>query len=473
LDLILLQRRSIELGARLAFVTRDAEVRYLAGPLGIPVFDTLRQAQSARWRRPRRRKIARQGSVDVGRNQELRNLSPRRPISLPSRLSLIIRLGAFILGLLGVLALAAALLPGAQITLTPSTQIQELNLPVSVDLSTLASESATANTNLSGELPAHPVQLIVEGQSTITTTGSILVPESFAEGTVRFTNMTTQSITIPVGTVVAAWVMTDTNHDTVRFATTRTSRLKAGPNTTSYVPVRALAPGSAGNLPYGSIRVVEGALDYRVSVTNQQPIRGGTDRLVPAPAPNDRIRVYNQLIPILRERALEDIDAGLHPGDVLLRSTLTLEDTLEKIYDPPSEQPAGQLRLKLRMEFQAWIVAEADLRRLATILLDANLPEGYVSIPQTLTVESKTPPKLDTDSTIRWQLYARRSLQASLAKDQATNLVLGQTITQAVQRLADELPLAIPPRITIIPDWWPRLPVIPLRITVTTMPPGQ
>ena len=70
---------------------------------------------------------------------------------------------------------------------------------------------------------------------------------------------------------------------------------------------------------------------------------------------------------------------------------------------------------------------------------------------------------------VRWTLYASRTLQAEISPAQAIALALGQPASQASQRLAEALPLAAPPELRLFPSWWPRLPFLPFRITVTTL----
>ncbi|NUM43885.1 MAG: hypothetical protein HUU38_04195, partial [Anaerolineales bacterium] len=130
LDLLLLKRRALELGAQLAFVTRDPEVKSHARDLGIPVFRTSREAQAAHWRVPReinpldilRRLRALHGPKIT--TQELhRALRPSlaAPHTLPYHVS---RFTLFLLAILSVAALAALIFPSATITLTPATQAQ-------------------------------------------------------------------------------------------------------------------------------------------------------------------------------------------------------------------------------------------------------------------------------------------------------------------------------------------------------------
>jgi hypothetical protein len=67
------------------------------------------------------------------------------------------------------------------------------------------------------------VSLIVEGQDSIETSGKAPIPDQSAWGSVVFTNLTDHPINIPDGTVVS------TRDATVRFATSRSGSLPAGP----------------------------------------------------------------------------------------------------------------------------------------------------------------------------------------------------------------------------------------------------
>jgi hypothetical protein len=120
------------------------------------------------------------------------------------------------------------------------------------------------------------------------------------------------------------------------------------------------------------------------------------------------------------------------------------------------------------MQFHAEKISGADVRKLGTTLLDASLPSGYFPLPDTLEIDYLTQPQLDRDQVAHWQITAQRNLQANLSKEKAVSLVLGLPPQQAIQRLADTLPLSVPPQIRIDPSWWPRLPFIPLRIHVST-----
>ena len=457
LDLILLLRHSLTLGVQLALVTDDPQVHFNARQLGIQTFDSIHHAQETRWRRPTQSKLSR-NRAQIERlakplsGKTLRD-DPARPVRNPSALSPALRLGFFSLGVLALLCIVGIFFPSAQITLTPDTYIQEIIIPIQ------ASASA-ARVSLSGVLPIRMTSAIVEGRDSLPTTGSVQIPEHYAAGRVTFTNLTDQAVTLPAETVVSS------PESGVRYATDRAGRVPAGPGQMLSLLVTALAPGSAANLPSDRIQAIEGALGVNLTVTNPEPISGGREVSTPAVTPLDQSRIHNRLIAALRENALAEIQAALSPDDLLLSPLPSLARTLEESYDPPESQPASQINLALRLEFQIPTVSGEDLRSLAASVLDANLPEGYLAVPDTLEIEHLTDPDLGDDSTARWQLRARRTIQARLTPDQAIHLALGVSPTKARQRLMQNLTLSNPPGILLRPSWWPITPLLPIRISV-------
>jgi hypothetical protein len=232
------------------------------------------------------------------------------------------------------------------------------------------------------------------------------------------------------------------------------------------LPIQALRAGSQGNLPAGKIQAIEGALGVNLTVTNPKPTTGGSDLASPAPTPLDQSRLHNRLEAALKQSALQEIQSGLAPGDLLLANQLGQIQTLEMIYDPPESQPANLLNLRLRLEYQMPIVRASDLNALATTILDANLPPGYAPLPGSLQIEHLTSPAREMPSSYRWQLRAQRQIRAQIEDERATQIAVGLSPSQAGQRLADALPLAKTPSILLFPPWWPRLPFLPFRISI-------
>ena len=455
LDLVLLQRHSQALGIQLALVTRDQEVRQHARELGIILFDSVRLAQQARWRQPRRKPKAVDRST-LGRINPPSQPVPARlvlPASSSSRMSPISRLVLFSLGVVAFLSIAAVLLPTAQITMTPIFRQQEITL-------TVRANPSVDRVYLSGSLPAREINVVVEGRDSLVPSGSAPIPDHTASSQVRFMNLIDRQVSIPAGTVVSA------PGSNLRFATQRAGYVPAGSGETILLPVTALEPGSASNLPSGSLQAIEGPLGTSLAVTNPEPATGGSDRRSPAATLRDRNRLFNQLVSSLRNSALVEIKSSLKDGDVLLTLEPSIVRTLEQVYEPSGDQPTNLLSLTLRLQVQALVVSGDDLKSLAISVLNANLPDGYTPVNQSLEIEHASSPALEPDNTTRWRIHARRQLRAQLPANQAVALSLGLSPAEASQRLADQLPISGPPRITLNPPWWPRLPVIPFRIQV-------
>lgn len=468
IDLVLIQRFSQSLGSQLALVSQDPEICYQAPRLGIPVFKSLRSAQNEHWRLPHRFRKTRKIEPFPNRLEDRpgRRGIPERPTPPDHRLSPLARLGFFSAGVLALLAIAAVLVPSADLFITPQTVVQDVLI-----------EAYTApeiqQMNISGALPSETVTVVVEGRLAQPVSGVIRLPDRAAEGSVVFTNLTDQPLEIPEGTVVRAVSGSGAAaaEPALRYATTRAVILDAGPGESASIRVRCLTPGKAGDLPAESINAVEGILGTQVSVHNPDPIQGGSDRVEPAPNDADRKRLSDELHASLRETALAELEKGLNPGDLLIAASLELVEVLEENFQPQSQQPADQLILHRRLEFKAGVVRFDDQQRLVEAVFNANLPSGFTALPETLHLEVVGAPESGEDRSATWKLHAVRYLQAQISDSQAVQLSLGLPKAQAAERLQDSLALEEPPQIRLLPDWWPRLPVLPFRIQIHNQSP--
>ncbi len=461
-DLVLLQRHSNSLGAQLALVTNDPVVRFNANYLAIPVFKSLRQAQGSHWRieRRRRRKPAPITQEHIPQNYDALE-AMRQEAHPPAQAWLALppaRIGFFTLGALAVLALAAILLPSAQVSLSPQTKTQTLTFDV-------RASPSQENVNLSGIIPAHALTATVEGRDLIEASGVTRNPDRIAHGEVVFTNLSDNPVNIPLGLVVR-----NLSDPPVRFTTTQTGELDAGPGITTTLTVRALAPGEDGNLPAGALTAIEGSLGLTLAANNPSPTLGGSDRSLPLPTSRDRKRLYEKLEAALRQSAQAELEAQLSPDDLFFTQTLTITRVLEQSFTPAEDQPSGQLELNIRLEYQALSASKSDINNLATVLLDANLPNGYVSLPDSLVIRPVTYAVVENGNLARWQSSAQRVLYLDIPSTQAINSILGATPAQAAERLDATWALTEAPVIQLTPAWWPRLPILPFKISIDAYP---
>lgn len=462
LEITLLQRHSQTLGAQLGLITRDGEIRTHASELGIPTYRNLHQAQQAIWRTPRR--IRREQTNRAIRLRQGREGAPRldlraeKPPPAVLNLSPGVRWTAFALGVLAVLAIGAVIVPRGEIRLQPEVQEQKLEFTVQAD-------PQARGISLAGIVPTDEIMVVVEGRDQLTASGSTSIPDQPAGGLVVLTNLSDREVTIPSGLVVST-----TSEPVIRFGTTRQGVLAPGPGTTINLPVRALQPGAAGNIAAGEIRAIEGPLGIELAAANPRSFSGGRNIQSLAPRPGDYTRLSARLTESLRQTALGEIRAALAPGDVLIESSLALSRTLEEIFQPVEIQPANELSLNLRLEYNAQIARQVDLVALAENILNARLPDGFTPQAGSLLLTSLDEPEVTADGEASWSMLALRSIQAAITPETAIQLVMGLEPQVASEKLAQSLPLSAPVEIQMQPGWWPRLPMLPFRISVVSAP---
>lgn len=463
LDLMLLKRHSAELGSQLALVVRDPDIRLYAQNLGIPLYSSIRQAEKSHWRPDRRARgelplTVRRQSPDIWRRRRIPlNFARLRDLAHPATSRWlrhpVIRLLAFTLGVLSVLAIAALLTPSATISLTPQTQTEKLTISV-------AANPEAERVDLSGVVPARWQSIIVEGRGSLPTSGTIPIPDKLASGEVLFINLTEQTIPLSAGLTVSTL-----DDPPIRFETSAAASVPPGEEGVR-VPITATTPGTDNNVPAGSILAIEGQLGLNLTVTNPQATRGGTHRNAPAPTEDDYTELHETLYKTLVASALEEVGAQLGEKDIIISVEPVLKNTFETKYTPAEPAPTDQLQLVLELEFEVLYVAEADLFELARAALETNLPAQFAPDPATLRIRNLSAPVSENNQSAHWDLRAEWQVQAQLDPDQAVKLTIGLPPEAAQANLNRELTLASNSSIQINPSWWPRMPVLPFRIAV-------
>ena len=353
-----------------------------------------------------------------------------------------------------MLALMAFFLPSAKVRLAPALSQQELTLDVWA-----APEIPVANP--SGGLPAREINVVVEGSEQVPSSGTTRLPGRNADGMVLFTNLTAASVDIPMETVVVTL-----DNPAVRFATTRAVTLAPGSGSTAQAPVRALTPGSAGNVEAGQVQALEGNTGLSVVVTNPEPIEGGTDLSGLAPTAKDYEDLYDEMLAALSADAVEELTQQTGADGLLLAETLRVERVLEAVREPEPGQPGDFARLRLRVEYTGWTIQPADLEQVAQTALEVDRPQGYQVVDGSLVIEQLSQPKVDDNSTARWQVKVSRILRAQWSDAQIAQALAGRSRGGAAEWLAGTLELSEAPQIEIMPNWWQRMPFLAFRIGV-------
>jgi hypothetical protein len=455
LDLKLITRAARHRGTTLGLVTHDPTVRDHAADLGIPVFDSIDDLPEERWRvarngKPRRPPI-RESPADLA-DLRRRVLDQAADGKHPSGLS---RWIAFVLSIASVLALLVFVVPSADIVLTPKTERQSLDLSLVLD-----PDASAATTE--GRLPARRVETTLSAELRTPTTGFALAPSGLAKGTVVFTNLTGDEITIPAGTGVRP----GSDALSTRFQTLESIALEAEEGAQASVEVQAVEPGPSGNLPPGALDAVEGPIGLSISVSNPERTSGGRTGPQAGVSARDTQDLELEIRRMLLSQAEHTLGDELRNDEVLAPASITISQVLDRDFDHKVGEPAESLKLTLRAIVSGLAYSRSDLVELAEESLDTSLPPKMQAVPGSLGYEETPPTEAVGESPASIRLRAWREVCPRLDTALARKLVRGLDQSGAVAVLARQFELGALPRIHLHPTWWPRMPLLEVRIAV-------
>jgi hypothetical protein len=460
LDLVLLHRHAHRLGAHLGLVTAADDIREHAADLGVPVFDSVEASRKMRWRsrvprlRPERGE-RRQPPLDP---QTFRAAVSVPALTLPAWAEWILKTLFFLIGLSGVFALLYALVPSATITLTPATHVLTATTEIIAD-------SNLTQVEASGFIPARVIRVEVEDSGLAPTTGNKDVPSEPATGAVVFTNIAGTAATIPQGTGVRT-----TSGTAVRFTTTKAATIEGRISAVVEVPIKAVDPGLAGNVPGGLINAIDGPLGLQLAVINPAATQNGQVTPKAAVVEADRALVRAQLMGKLQQAAGEAVQSQLQPGEFLVADSITITRLIAETYDHSVGEAADTLALTLRLAASGLVVDENDARLAAQSALQAQVPSTETLLDHETQFTRDPLTTLDADGRAHFIVTATGPAVPRIDRETVQRLAQGQTLPDAGSTLFANLQLAQPPRITIHPawyaQWFARLPIMLFRIQV-------
>lgn len=312
----------------------------------------------------------------VGRRRRL--LQPRTTIVLALVLLLLVGGGG----------LAAFLyLPSATIVLHPASQAIG---PLSLSIEARTDVSSPDPSSL--VVPARRFTFDLSASQTFTTIGK-KVTDTTAKGSVTFTWIGNQTgVTIRTGTQVAT-------ASGIAFLTDSSVTLKRARNGPQYasVSVTAVAAGTAGNVPAGTINRISPNQNYDpflLSVTNPQPTSGGTHTETPQVSQQDIDAALATLRQALRDDLAAKVAAaaGVPQGTTLLESTGTVGTTTPTV-DPTTllGQEVATFDLGLSASGTVLGVDTAPVQSLAAGQVAARVSPGWQLVDGTTTIEVGRP----------------------------------------------------------------------------------
>lgn len=470
LDLVLTQREAMRRSIRLALVTHDPQVIQHAQELNISTFETIGSSERAKWRRGRSKVFTTrwQKPKDEPIPDDLKEVASRiyaEESAIAARWRIARRIGMTVLLLAMVIGLTYVFLPGATVVIVPAQNRLEAN-------ANIVAEPGASGVDLENRIiPSTRISVEVSDSGTTETTGILEQGEAPATGSVVFINLTDNPVTIPAGTIVVTSAGLP-----IQFQTTQAVELAGGQGLQIEVPIEALSTssGAGGNVESGVINTVSGPLAQVVSVRNLAPTTGGTLRQQKAVTVDDQVRLLTSLRQQLQSRAYLEMQSSLNDSQCLVIQTIRIAEERSDwmTFSAEPDQVADTLSLTMRAVVDARAFEERLGQQIIYAQLSAQVQEGQFIRPETLQYATCADIAIGAadPNTGRLELTMNGSgvVSSQVNLEAIRNTIAGRTVEDAIAYLVSEYQLqpGIPPQITVTPDWFGTLPLIPLRITV-------
>ncbi len=446
-------RRAAESAALdLRLVSGHVQTRILARTAGLATYamTPLRLRRYAQRLRSPSVAAARIAAAIPPRLQRLQ----RRPKTL--------RFGGALAGLLSIALLVSALgatgallVPNARVTLRPITK------SVSASFAVQASPQAEAVDYGGSIVPGRTIYALIGDRLEAPATGNTPVPDGYASGEVVFANRSDQAVTVPKGTVVRNGAGIG-----ARFLTVSDVEVPGQLYAQARVGILAAEPGPQSNVPPLTINIVEGDIAYRVDALNPQATHGGSVKRVPQVTEADLKGVYAALIEKLRERTAAELNKELQPGEFIPPGATGELAVFSYNYEQTPGQQSAIAAVRMQVSVAAIAVNESGLKQLAIAYLERSASgEAYALVPDSLSITSSSEGGGDAGQGV-FQVRAAGQVAPVINTAQVQRALRGQPLAQAQAWLDENLELAEPAQIELLPIQWERLPWLPARLRV-------
>ena len=442
-DVELLKRETISKGLELALVCTNGEIQEFAAANGISVFQSVTQAEREIWNKP---------TFQISPKQSSKVLIPRKQRKEKSKGAFndILKFISILLAGSAVIALVLFFIPHATITVHPLLTTKEIIIDV-------WASPEVSSVNINGSLPAQMQTINLTRTATGQSSGSAGLPSAFAVGEIVFTNISTQAVTIPIGTVL---ITNDENQ--TKFVTLTDAVLEPGTKSDA-VEIKAIVAGTTGNVTAGSITLIEGQLAGLLDVSNEAPTTGGEDVEAPSPTEEDYAALREQMLVALRQEAL-----SLYPqGDIeLIAATLDEGTVTSEIRSVDPGTAADTFSLTINVEFKGLTYARADLNQLVNGAMEASLGAGTMVYGQGVDFEDSSQVTGDIAGGANWSITASAQTGPEIDDNSLLTAISGKTTSEAMVLIENLIPSREATAIKTFPGFWKRMPWLNLNTRI-------
>lgn len=454
IDLALLRHHAQRLGRQLTLVTQDPTVRRNAHRVGFPVADSLSDLPEDDWpsHSPTFPPLP-GGRVDIWKEPTFPP-TERRPAALEGRWGDVLRRITIGFITFTVLAVIVLLLPSSSIVLRPGTNPALMTISFHLDPLNCPKEDQAC-------IPTQQVELRMQQDSRMQTTGLVRVPETAARGEAVFTNLTGRPLEIPAGTGVRP-----TGSQNLRFLTTGLLELEADIGATGRVEIVAAQPGSQGNLPAGSINAIEGPLGLNASVSNPVPLTGGREAIKHGVSASDIDQLRRDLERALIDQARTAITDSLGPSQRLAADSLRIIEVLEQGFNPAAGNASESLSGRLDARLTALTYDQTEFHTAAYRYVESRLHEKQRVVPGSMGLLQTGPVEIQGDGSALLRAHAQFETYRHLDFPGLISTIRGKTPEEARGILEGNYDLVVQ-EIHTIPGWFPWISWVPSRIQIS------
>jgi hypothetical protein len=472
LDLVLIQREAMRRSIRLALVTHDPQVVQHATELNISTFETIGSSERGRWRRGRSKVFTSrsQRPDDEPIPDDLKEVASRiyaEETAIQRRWRRIQRFLLLVVLLVLAGGLTYVFLPSATVQLTPAQgQITgEAQIVADPQMTTVDVEQKI--------IPATKLSVQVEDTGTIETTGAQNLGDAPATGSVVFINQSNREIVIPADTTVITSAGIP-----IQFRTTQEATLASGVGFQVEVPIEALptSAGEIGNVDSGVVNTVIGALAADVTVRNLSPTSGGASQSQRAVSAEDKDRLIETVRQQLQARAYVEMEPRLSPTQFIILETVHIAEERSDwmTYSANVGDVADTLSLTMRVVVEATAVDQQFGQQIVYAQMSSQVRQGQfgkaVEIkPESITYERGAVSGVDSVSgKVSFSMTGTGQVSSTIDPEQVRQQLAGRSVNDAIAQLVSDYNLqqGTTPIISVSPDWFGNMPLLPMRINV-------
>jgi hypothetical protein len=230
--------------------------------------------------------------------------------------------------------------------------------------------------------------------------------------------------------------------------------------------ITAAEPGSGGNVGEGEINALDPSLPNTVSVTNQKPTSGGTDRDGKVVTQDDVNKLKDQLVKKAADQAVRQLQSAAGDGRTVPPQSVDVKVVNEQ-YDPGPGADADQFTGKLTVRATGTRFENKDFNDVVTRMVLGELPPGLeppaegprISVPEVLGVDGPL---------VKLRVQASATAVQKIDTGAISSALSGKTLAQARTVLQGVEGLAEPPEVDLWPAWANRA----YRVQVEVVGPG-